>query len=153
MPAAAQDLQFSPKALEACIAAKSDTLDQGDCIGVSANACMVTDDGGMTTVGMGYCLEQEWLYWDTRLNGAYKEAMTAASQMDADNIADGIRAPRQAHALRDMQRAWISFRDAKCTHASSLWGGGTGAGPAAISCMMVTTGEQVLYLEQMALGK
>ena len=54
-----------------------------------------------------------------------------------------------AVALRAMQRAWIGFRDATCDYERSLWGGGTGGGPATAACLMRMTGEQTLYLERM----
>ena len=48
-----------------------------------------------------------------------------------------------------MQRAWIRFRDAKCAYARSHWGGGTGAGPAGVECLMRETAEQTWYIESM----
>ena len=47
-----------------------------------------------------------------------------------------------------MQRAWIGYRDAACAYEASQWGGGTGAGPAAVGCMMTLTGRQALALEE-----
>lgn len=147
-----QEFEFSTHAVESCIAAKTGAMQADRCIGESASACMVTNDGGMTTVGMGYCLEKEWLYWDARLNAAYQRAMAEARRSDAELEELDVSAPKQAPALRQMQLAWIAFRDAKCDHAGALWGGGTGGGPATLSCLMVTTGEQALYLENMMLG-
>jgi len=59
-----------------------------------------------------------------------------------------MAAPAQAEALRDMQRAWIAFRDATCTYEASQWSGGTGQGPAYEGCVMRMTAEQTLYLER-----
>jgi uncharacterized protein YecT (DUF1311 family) len=60
--------------------------------------------------------------------------------------------PEHAQALRDMQRAWIGFRDATCAFERAYWGGGTGGGGtggglAQVSCLMQMTGEQALYLK------
>jgi uncharacterized protein YecT (DUF1311 family) len=46
-----------------------------------------------------------------------------------------------------MQRAWIEFRDKACTYEAALWQGGTGQGPAAISCLMEQTARQALSLD------
>ncbi len=149
-PVAAQDFEFSTAAVEGCLAGLGSGEDARACIGASANACMATDAGG-TTVGMGACLSRELSYWDDRLNAAYGVAMAAARATDTEMADLGSAAPHQAPALREMQRAWITFRDAKCDHARSLWGGGTGGGPATVDCLMQTTGAQALYLETVAL--
>lgn len=141
--APAQEVMFSPDATETCLSGGGGA----DCIGQSADACVNATPGGYSTVGMGACLDQEWQYWDARLNAAYQAVMTDAKSMDAEMDELGSAAPKQVPALRDMQRAWIGFRDAKCAYEASTWGGGTGAGPAAIQCMMATTGQQALFLE------
>ncbi|WP_299848608.1 lysozyme inhibitor LprI family protein [uncultured Roseovarius sp.] len=113
---------------------------------------MADSPGGDTTVGMGGCLDREWQYWDGRLNTAYKRQMGRAKAIDAEMADLGANVPSQSDALRDMQRAWIPFRDGKCGYEYSQWGGGTGGGPAITACMMVETGEQALYLENAGLG-
>lgn len=152
-PAIAQDVVFSPARVEACLAEAGYLEAARICIGASAQACMEATVGGETTVGMGGCLDREWEYWDGRLNAAYQRAMAQAKAIDAEIAGLGATGPNQAEALRAMQRAWLPFRDAKCEHAYSQWGGGTGGGPASISCLMVETGEQALYLENIGLGK
>lgn len=143
--AAAQDVVFSPEATEACIMENPGA--EVSCIGTSAQQCMLDTEGGESTAGMSGCLDAELSYWDGRLNAAYSGQMAEAKTADADAKAGGWTAPSQVEALRQMQRAWIGFRDARCEWAASLWGGGTGQGPAAIGCLMTTTGEQALYLE------
>ncbi|GAA4223666.1 uncharacterized protein YecT (DUF1311 family) [Sagittula marina] len=143
--ALAQDVTFSPEATMQCL--MEDPGAGVSCIGASADKCMEDTDGGDSTVGMGGCLDAERAYWDTRLNAAYGARMKEAKAADAEAKAGGWSAPSQADALREMQRAWIPFRDARCTYAAALWSGGTGAGPAATGCLMLTTGEQALYLE------
>jgi len=150
-PAAAQEFEFSTAAFANCLAGLALGEDARACIGASADACMDTD-AGSSTVGMGACLSRELTYWDDRLNRVYGRAMTKARAIDTEMDDLGSAAPHQAPALRDMQRAWIKFRDAKCDHARSLWGGGTGGGPATYDCLMRTTGAQVMYLEKLALG-
>lgn len=52
-----------------------------------------------------------------------------------------------ADALRKMQRAWVSFRDAACLYEQAQWLGGTGGGPATMACQMHETARQALKLE------
>ena len=68
---------------------------------------------------------------------------------------DGVseRLAIQADSLRDMQRAWIGFRDARCTYEASLWQGGTGASPAVLNCRLQETAEQALYLNALYSGE
>lgn len=151
-PAAAEtpDIVFSIQKVEECIAGAQNDLTKIGCIGRSAAACMGATGAGSTTYGMGACIDQELTYWDDMLNAQYRQAMARAEAVDAEMAGIDSAAPPQAPALRDMQRAWISYRNAKCEHAASLWVGGTGAGPASLACMMNTTGEQAIYLEGVA---
>lgn len=148
-PALAQDITWSSEETERCLASAKDPMFEMMCVGASAEACMETPEGG-TTVGSGYCLEQELVYWDDRLNAAYQDLMGRARASDAEMKASGSSGPEIAPALQQMQRAWIAFRDAACDFERSLWGGGTGAGPATYACLMNRTGQQALALEQNA---
>ena len=143
-PVAAQEVSFSMAATEECLASEG-RFD--DCVGASAQDCMASAPGGETTVGMGYCLEQEWQEWDAQLNMHYGEVRAEARATDAEMQEIGATTPSQEAALRDMQRAWIGFRDGLCDYERSLWGGGTGGGPATLSCLMRETARQALYLQ------
>jgi uncharacterized protein YecT (DUF1311 family) len=140
LPLAAQDLVFSTEALDACFAAGG----WEDCIGTAANQCMADTEGGESTIGMAGCLEAELNWWDAALNGAYGDVIAAAQALDAE-AQDG--APSQEEAAREMQRAWIAFRDATCNYEVLDWFGGTGANAAWTACLMRMTGEQALYLQ------
>lgn len=144
MAAMAQDLRYSDAETLICL---DQAQDPEDCIGASAKACMEATDDGSTTVGMGYCLDAELTFWDRRLNAAYKALAEDHKAADAEMAGMDASAPPMAPALRDMQRAWIAFRDAACAYERSLWGGGTGGGPAWTGCMMTQTGRQALRLE------
>jgi len=146
---AAQDLSYSNRATEECLSGSASGAEMSDCIGASATACMEDTPGGFSTVGMGGCIDRELSYWDARLNDVYGEVRAEARELDRDKFKG---APSQADALRDMQRAWIAFRDATCAYEASQWGGGTGAGPAFLGCLMRLSGEQTLYLESSGLG-
>lgn len=141
-PAAAQDLIYSDNATDTCMRNGSDYT---QCIGLSAIKCMQDSPGGMSTYGEGGCLDGELQYWDRFLNANYKMRMAASKRNDVANEGFG---PSQADALKQMQRAWILYRDAKCDFERSQWGGGTGGGPAALNCLMYTTAHQAVFLGQ-----
>jgi uncharacterized protein YecT (DUF1311 family) len=149
-PAAAQDLRFSPRATDDCFAAGGTAE---TCIGASAQACMVENEGGYSTLAMGFCFDRELQYWDAALNAAYQQLRNQLAATDAENRTYDANAPSQADALRDMQRAWIAYRDRRCDYERSLWGGGTGGGPAGIACLMSETAHQALYLEEQLGGE
>ncbi|SMP30628.1 lysozyme inhibitor LprI family protein [Shimia sagamensis] len=138
---------LSPAATERCLAEMTENQNPTSCIGSSANLCMETTEGGWSTYGMSHCLDQERQYWDDRLNAAYKNVRTKRKATDTEMAELGSAAPSQGDALKKMQRAWIAYRDATCDYERSLWGGGTGGGPATVSCLMYLTAEQALYLE------
>lgn len=137
---------FDIGATELCLEEQGHDGDRTQCIGVSAGSCMDQDN---STYGMNYCLEQEWMWWDDQLNAAYQIAKENAAALDADaepplNV--------QVATLRDMQRAWITFRDARCNWEAAQWQGGTGAGPALLGCLMDETGRQAITLQVLGLG-
>lgn len=150
LPASAQDLSFSPQATENCFAAGG----LGDtCIGASAQACMVENEGGYSTVVMGFCFDSELTYWDGVLNAVYGALREKLAAVDDESAELDAAAPSSAGALREMQRAWISYRDRRCDYERSLWGGGTGGGPAQLACLMSQTARQALYLEEQLGGE
>lgn len=142
LPAAAQDLIYSDEASVTCVNSAPNGEARLACLGTSAQACMRATDAGGVTVGMVGCLDREYDLWDRVLNQNYQIAMQKAQAADAENR----YGPRIAESLRDMQRAWIPYRDAKCAFLESHWGGGTGGGPALIGCLMRETGKQALFL-------
>ncbi len=142
VPAASQDIAFSPEETLSCL----DTGGGAACIGLSAQACIDTPDG-FTTVGMGFCFGSERDWWDARLNAAYQALRQANAAADAEMKEIGATVAEMAPALRDMQRAWIGYRDALCEYERTQWGGGTGQGPATAACQMHETARQTLLLE------
>jgi len=145
--ASAQEVTFSMDATLNCLSTLSENQSPRSCISHSANACMEDTPGGWSTVGMGACLNKEYEYWDARLNTAYIHVRDMRRKTDKELADIGSSAPKQADALLAMQRAWIAYRDASCAYERSHWGGGTGGGPATLSCLVYLTAEQALYLE------
>ena len=136
MPAAAQDLIFHPDPTLDCLDDATDTAMRHACIGVAANLCILETDSGSSTPVMGGCLDRERAWWDARLNDVYGQLL---QQYD--------KQPEVAERMRDMQRIWITYRDARCDYEGAQWGRGTGVGPALIACAMTATAEQTLFLE------
>ena len=144
--AGAQTLVFDIAPVEVCMRAGGGEA----CAGRAAARCIEASPGGQTTVGMTGCTDRERAQWDDWLNTVYRRlsAVLAAQDSQAPSYA-----PKQAETLREMQRAWIAFRDAKCDHEAAQWGGGTGAGPATASCLLHETARQMLYLRSSRLGE
>lgn len=145
-PVLAQDLSWSPMETETCLERADSMTSREACVGRSATAC-IEQPGAYTTVGMVWCFMRAGDYWDERLNRAYTRLMALEETADAEIRSYGGRAPAMAPALRDMQRAWIAFRDAACEYEVTQWGGGTGGGPAHADCRMRMTARQALVLE------
>lgn len=147
-PVAAQDeFHFTPVPTESCLVGAETVPAKMECVGAASTACMDSHQAGYTTVGMGFCLDKELSFWDGRLNAAYKQAMAKDKAVDAEMKELGATVPSLAESLRAMQRAWIPFRDASCDYERAKWGGGTGGGPATLSCLMYATARQALLLE------
>ena len=82
--AAAQDLAFDIAPTSTCVEqADWSAGPPYDCVGAAADACMETPDGS-STVGMGYCLDAEWQWWDARLNQVYAGVMKQDKATDAE---------------------------------------------------------------------
>lgn len=145
---AAQDLVFEIEHTRACLAEAAGFDERRACIGASAERCTTATPEGGSTIGITACLDREFGAWDQALNAAYGALRDRERAEDAET-AGQPGYPSQADALRDMQRAWIAFRDATCDFERAQWGGGTGAGPAGAGCLMRMTGEQTLYLQRM----
>lgn len=146
LPAMAQDLMFDIAPVEACLQAGGGE----ECAGLAAAQCIDASPGGYTTVGMGACTDYERAAWDGWLNEVYRALSAKLKAQDAEAMSF---APKQAEALRDMQRAWIGYRDAKCSYVASQWGGGTGAGPASVTCHLHETARQMIYLQSSQMGE
>ena len=147
-PAFAQDnaVQYSDAPTADCLAA-ADTADaMRACVGLATAKCVDASDYGSTTVGMMECAGKETAFWDAKLNASYKSLMARAEKFDAMNADDPRIMYKIADSLRDMQRAWIPFRDATCTFQYALGMGGTIASTLSSNCQLEMTAEQYIYL-------
>lgn len=143
-------LVFSEQNTAVCFAESELISEKRECISRSADACANANDLGRSTIGVAGCLSLELEYWDKLLNEVYQGALQTSAQIDIDNEVKKHGMLSSADTLRDMQRAWIIYRDARCLYETSTWGQGTGASGAHTACLMVTTAEQAIFLSDVA---
>lgn len=146
-PAVAQDgLVFDPAPLAACVEGNGGL----DCLWIAANACIAATPGGNSTAGMIGCAAAERDWWDADLNASYQRLRQGERFTDETwtNPPGMIPRPSGAEALRDVQRAWIVWRDATCRYEELQWWGGTGAALVHVSCNLQLTAEQALTLRR-----
>jgi uncharacterized protein YecT (DUF1311 family) len=126
---------FRPLCIAAlCTIATAATAQEIDC----ANA--------MTQIDMNQCAYDDWTAADADLNAAYGEVMGLLNQWDADLPADEQGG---ADALRDAQRAWITFRDKACEAEGYAMKGGSAEPLLVYGCMRVLTEERTAHLTSM----
>ena len=138
-PACAED-PFEPNAAERatidkCLkrTADDDVFKQADqCIGLISDPCIDKDTS--TAVA---CQERETRIWDEKLNAAFKDAR---AHVDAAT----------GEALKEAQRAWIAFRDAKCAVSEKEYDGGTMATIMVADCKRTETGRRALEMQAIA---
>lgn len=143
LPAYAQDMAFDITPSLECVAVAPDTNAAKLCIGEAASTCM-EQEMGFTTLGMGFCLDAELSYWDGVLNDSFQTLRTMLRASDS-TLPEYLA--KQADGLRDMQRAWITYRDTRCSFEASLMQGGTAGSTVYLGCAMQLTGEQALFLQ------
>lgn len=149
-PVAAQDLVYSNDATLACVNAAATPDARKACIGKSSGVCMEATQSGGTTVGRSNCVSRELDFWEYALNENYRLSVEKAEKEDAIK-AD--YAPAVAPTLREMQQAWVGYRDARCNFEMAQWGGGSGSSTASMNCLLGMTGNQALYLYDMWLRR
>jgi uncharacterized protein YecT (DUF1311 family) len=124
------------KTIDDCIdktAGDSELEQMSKCIGLIADPCV--DAPGANTFTIVACNMREQTIWDGRLNEWYGQAQSHLK----DNAA-------AAAALKDAQRAWIQFRDAKCGYWEKRYEGGTFASVATGNCTRIETGRRALEM-------
>jgi len=105
------------------------------CIGIISEPC-TKDEASMPPSEVIACEERERVVWDAILNKSY-QALLKALEED------------QQKKLREMQRAWIAWRDKNCDFLYDYFQG-TMANPMIAACLSRATGMQALYLRGFA---
>lgn len=90
------------------------------------------------------CADREFKKHDAELNQVFKELLKAAA--DQGDTAPGY-GPPPLPALREAQRAWVTFRDANCHWKSTSFYGGSGQGVIFASCRALMTRDRVAELK------
>lgn len=140
-----EDVVFSFHHVDACFATGGWT----ECIGAAAERCMEDTPLGHATPVVNACLDLEREWWDNALNIAYRELIELERAADNELAEFHDHRPSGVTMLRDMQRAWMAYRDATCGYEEFQWYGGTGATGAYLGCNLRLTGQQVLFLWSM----
>lgn len=139
---------YSPSLLQ-CLAAATTPEARTACKGVMSTACMEGEDGGYSTYGMVRCTAAETQVRDKFLNASYQKQMQGMHQMDASEATQFPEFAHRAKALRDVQRAWVIFRDAECGLAYAMWGAGSMRQIAGASCVLEMTADRAIVMESL----
>lgn len=136
-PALAQEDERPSKAeqraIKACdLEARAKERAPEACIGKVSTPCQERP-GMSSTVGTRKCFDREGAIWDALLNERYK-------RLQAKLSAEG------GAKLRDVQKLWAKWRDAKCQMAYVFYEGGSMAGPLSRECAMSETGRRAIEL-------
>ncbi len=100
----------------------------------------------VTQMELNQCAADEWEVADAWLNDAYQEAMALLKEWDARLPANERGG---ADALREAQRAWITFRDNACAAEGYAMKGGSAEPLVVYGCMRTLTLERTAHLTSM----
>jgi uncharacterized protein YecT (DUF1311 family) len=90
----------------------------------------------MAQQDLNICAERDWQEADQGLNAAYGEVVAMMQAMDRD-LPDYLRGAEDA--LREAQRAWVTFRDANCEAAGFPMRGGSAEALLVYGCLRQMT--------------
>ena len=100
----------------------------------------------MAQMDLNQCAYDDWNEADADLNLAYGQVMRLLKQWDAD-LPEGEQGG--AAALKDAQRAWITFRDKACEAEGYAMKGGSAEPLLVYGCMRLLTEERTAHLTSM----
>lgn len=130
---------FHPDQMIACM--RLNPIEEWElCIGLASNYCLSFPEGE-TVVGSLNCIHSEITIWDEMLNSSYQSLRSSLNEEDPSGTL--------SDALRDMQRAWIVFRDRSCDFAVAGLGGEV-ARQVQSNCLLEATARQAIELMWMA---
>jgi uncharacterized protein YecT (DUF1311 family) len=116
------------------------------CLTRTAAAQEVDCANAMAQSDLNACAYQDWEVADADLNDAYQSAMQLLKEWDANLPADEKGG---AAALKDAQRAWITFRDKACEAEGFAMKGGSAEPLLVYGCMRQLTEERTGHLTAM----
>jgi uncharacterized protein YecT (DUF1311 family) len=113
------------------------------CLTLPAAAQDVDCSNAVTQMDLNQCAYAEWAAADATLNAAYAGAMDLLKTWDAD-LPDDEKGG--AEALREAQRAWITFRDKACEAEGFAMKGGSAEPLLVYGCMRQLTEDRTAQL-------
>ena len=123
-------------AMEQCLQSAAERGARPDeCIGFVQNPCFETEEG-QTTMGSVECISRELAYWDGLLNQSYRRLRETGTD-------------EQNAGLRDLQRQWLAWREARCDYEAALYEGGSLANVVANQCFTQETARRAIDLTAM----
>lgn len=134
-----------------CLSNAVSIHDQGACVGTAAEACADASVGGFSTRNMTTCLRQELTYFDELLNVEYRSVRNRAIELDERDNGTSLDDVSMLDRLVQMQRAWITYRDATCAYERRQFDGGTIGGLIEVDCRTQLTAQQAFRLQQSVL--
>lgn len=102
-----------------------------------------------TQTGMNICAGLDYEAADAELNAAYKEAVAAMKETDAD-LPPELKGAEKA--LREAQRGWIVYRDKTCEAAGFEARGGSMESMLVGQCLADTTRNRTQELKALSGG-
>lgn len=116
------------------------------CLSLPAAAQEIDCANTMVQSELNQCAYQDWEAADAQLNTVYKQAMALLKDWDANLPKDEQGG---AEALKEAQRAWITFRDMACAAEGYAMKGGSAEPLLIYGCMRQLTEERVSHLQAM----
>jgi uncharacterized protein YecT (DUF1311 family) len=149
LPAAAQEVDFSPKATLDCMQKQRLPGADDTCIGASARACFQKmKNPSVSDIAM--CMQAESGYWKNRMDKAYDKMMELAAQADAEFAKNPLSKKVKAKLTDDVehqQKAWEDWREIRCAVEAMMRRGTPYPMTAAANCTMKQIGQQAMFLE------
>lgn len=121
----------------ACLEEAINDLERDNCVGAAARQCF-EEPNGFTTLGTTECYLREETWWDKQLNENYADLRIRLSSELFD-------------ALKEVQVAWIAYRDAKCEFAYKFYAEGSIRHILLSNCKLHTTAERANDLSKILL--
>ena len=126
-------------AVQQCLEAVRNSMGKrSSCIGVVSAPCLAKPEN-QTTQGMVQCTNKEHAIWDDYLSTYYRELHSTLPE------------PARTE-LRNVQRAWLKYRDTLCAFPLTYHGGGTIAQPIMANCRLEETARRTHALAELLDG-
>lgn len=116
------------------------------CLTLPAAAQEIDCPNAMAQMELNQCAYEDWEAADAELNAAYQRAKELLQDWDA-NLPEDEQGG--AEALKQAQRAWITFRDKACEAEGYAMRGGSAEPLLVYGCMRLLTEERTGHLTGM----